>query len=1150
MSQDTKQLEDALLAVADSIFESLFVPDDEQLRREVIQMVLRSGRMVDYMGQKDQLITAALDGSIGAKIDPFEMMRSRLVLPMGLGPADRSVMTASTPDIDLQFVEAGHSPHARAAAVRAIQYHRAFSLVSHHLGTVLDIGGNYAKHTRNATERKFDIHSCTKAIGYDEAMPTVLEGDEAVESGANWIRQAEGELEHHRQTQRDVSLAIAGFDSVNRCVNGAEHCDVQARHGVCVQSLYDIDPALWVQIFRKHGLEYVPCFFHYDVDMEVEDVGYMPKPGMHWARVDDNHIQAHFEGDSSHPYIHRRDWWLKYGSSWMLTEDDWEYVLYYEVEYINQGDAKASFIRLRKDTLGYSEPIAQFRFIDIEQFVDVTVPKFDPSLGKPVKDPLAYTAVPIRVSMALFSHVMRFGISNDTERSDLPLTHDRVKDQCHTFNHVRRVSGTAITVPYRLDTVAVNDTALGMYLLIVKRAAMNQAKYVAYTENMKRVQRRWGDESVVKLTAKAVAAVTLAPFIMLAESFSEVVDLMAVSMRQQVVDELVVMHGEDVTPYRIMKPIRTVSGSRTEFLGLDDHGMEPVQQKLPDQIEPQQFYDTYKDTMSPEHRQRVEEYLASVPKTVPVADVQQEESDVVEPVVAADDEDGPQDTGDANDREKWLIEYDKLQDELELVQLPPRNPLDHSFDSRTDNSKVWVFARQMVREYQLYNIDVALHILEDAKELCHKTWGAGRPRSSEIRDLNIQLDVGIHYFRVVDGEIMDMTRDDRYAYVIDPWTRMHLPTYVKSGKCKVNGAKSDVVFTCESLRIFNMFTIATRARDMLQSSWTIQIPAILVDGVPGCGKTYNIIQMFTIRDVLLTTVRETRDATYEEMIEQEKFKDYADILKNRIRTADSANCRAPPHARTLYVDEGLMAHPGVIVMAIRDTKPKSVKVFGDSTQIGFIDRGSKIGNMHLQSLFYWTQIIEMNETIRCPADATWVSAQFYPEERRARIKTCSPFMRSITFEHVPDQKDVAWTNVTYPWVGCSVQRADRDELISRDTQKFAYGPTYVKGDKRVPVYSVHEVQGRTKPLVLAVRISPFNNAVTESKPHSNVMFTRHTLRMKYRSSCGPDQDVNAKYAKMASELPEEELRKWMIPTPTWLQERMMKRHDQYSKYMN
>jgi hypothetical protein len=1113
--------------------------------------------MVDYMGQKDQLIAAALDGTVASKIDPFEMMRSKLVLPMGLNPADRSVLTASTPDIDLQFVEAGHAPHARAAAVRAIQYHRAFSLVSHHLGTVLDIGGNYAKHARNAQERKFDIHSCTKALGYDEALPVVIEGDEASGEPINWVRLAEGELEHHRQTQRDVSLAVAGIDTVNRCVQGAENCAVQARHGVCVQSLYDIDPDLWVKIFKKHGLEYVPCFFHYDVDMEVEDVGYMPKPGMHWARVDENHIQAHFEGDSSHPYIHRRDWWLRYGSSWMLTEDDWEYVLYYEVEYINQGDAKSSFIRLRKDTLGYSEPIAQFRFLDIEEFVDVTVPKFDPSLGKPVQDPFAYIPKPVRVSMSLFSHVMRFGISNDTERPDLPLTHDRVKDQCHTFNHVRRVSGTPITVSYRLDTSVVNDIALGLYLLIVKRAAMNQAKYAAYTENMKRVQRRWGDESVVKLTAKAVAAVTLSPFIMLAESFNEVVDVVTLSMRQQVVDDLVVMHGEDVTPYRIMKPIRTVTGSRTEFLGLEDHGLQPVQPKMPEQVEPQQFYDTYKDTMDPEHRKRVEEYLSTVQKTTTDSKEKPASGDteVVEETEVTGDgveevEEVYVDTATADDRDKWLKEYDELQDELEHIDLPPRNPLNHSFEERTDGSKVWVFARQMLREYQLYNIDVALHILQDAKDLCHRTWGSGRVRSGEVKALNIQLDAGIHYYRVVDGEVVDMSHEERYAYVIDPWTGNHHSTYVKSGKCRVNNIKSDVVFTCETLRIFNMFRIASRAREMLQSQWTINVPAFLVDGVPGCGKTYNIILEFTVRDVLITTVRETRDATYLEMIQSDKFKDYADILKNRVRTADSANCKAPPHARTLYVDEGLMAHPGVIVMAIRDTKPKYVKMFGDSTQIGFIDRGSKIGNMHLQSLFYWTQIIEMNETIRCPADAIWVSAQYYPEERRKRIKTFSPILRSITFEYVPDVKSESWTDVAYPWIACSIQRADREDLIGRDTQKFAYGPTYDSSLKKVPAYSVHEVQGRTKPLVLAVRISPFNAAVVDSKPHSNVMFTRHTLRMKYRSSCGPEKDINSKLALEAMQVSEEELRKYMLPTPTWLQERMMKQLEKYEKYMH
>lgn len=1112
------KLEEALLNLAGDILDKNFIITPET-RLEVVRMMIAGGNLVEVLNHHEGLLKYVSDGTALSNRDPFEVRRPSVKLPMSLAPAERTALIASCPDVDIQFMDGGYAPHGRAAALRMIHWHQAMALVSHHLGTVLDIGGNYAKYAKSADRRSYVVHSCTKRIVEPEPV---------------------GELEWHRHVQRDVDLEISGITETNYCINGAENCDVQAKHAVCIHAIYDIPPDAWTHIFDKHGLELVVCFFHYDVNIEVYDAGYMAGPGMHWSREGPNGIQFHFESDSSHPYIHRRDWMIKYGSTWTMTRDDWEYVLYYEVEYICDGNAKSTITRLDKSTLGHTENIAQFRYSDVDESVIIKVPKFNPSLGRSVSNPLAYELIDKRVSMALFSHVMRFGVSNDTERPDLPLTADQVRDQCHTFNHVRKINGTSITVPYRLGSDDINDIATGMYLLIVKRAAMNHVKYVAYTENMKSLQRRWGDESVIKMTGKAFCYAAIAPFILLAESIEDVVSLMVAGMRRDVANDLVLMHESDVSPYRIMRPIHASAGSLetevkgTSFVPPSDH------EYFNRAVQPDQFYRIFKDTMDPDVRRKVEDYL----EEHGLSTMQYDKREDVPGQADHIDQDE-----EIIDREAWVRQCEAVEDSLEKRQLPPRDPRKHSFAERTNPDKVWEFAREALTEYQLYNIDVALHTLQFHSDICRQTWGAGRVRRSEVVDLNIQQDLGIVYYPVVNGVIEGMGVDEMYAVVLDPSDRTHRFVFKKGGACMAAGVKANFVYTAEALRIFNMFAIASRARKLLATEWTMRIPAILHDGVPGCGKTHTILKMFNIRDVIVTMVRETKESTLVELKNDSRFEGYADVLEGRCRTSDSGLKHGLPQANRVIMDEGLMAHEGAMVAAVRLTRAKELHVFGDSTQISFINRGSKININHFESKFYWTQMLEYNETFRCPADAIWVSSQFYPESRRAKIKTFSPIMRSITFTHVPNAKDKTWSSFKDPAIVVSILRGDMETLISQNHDKYVKGNKADKGDERTKVYSVHEVQGRTKPIVIAVRITPYNAEVVNSPPHLNVMFTRHTLKWQGFGSRDDSKDLMSVYARAAERLTDEQLRAMMLPCPKWLQDKITKSQEKYAAHL-
>lgn len=111
----------------------------------------------------------------------------------------------------------------------------------------------------------------------------------------------------------------------------------------------------------------------------------------------------------------------------------------------------------------------------------------------------------------------------------------------------------------------------------------------------------------------------------------------------------------------------------------------------------------------------------------------------------------------------------------------------------------------------------------------------------------------------------------------------------------------------------------------------------LVEGVPGCGKTTEIIENAVVSDVVLTVCCET----HLEM--QERLKA---IGKKKVHavTVDSYLLNYRMIADRVWLDEGLMLHTGAIDMIAAYSEAKEIKVFGDQNQIPFINC---IANFHI-----------------------------------------------------------------------------------------------------------------------------------------------------------------------------------------------------------
>lgn len=112
-----------------------------------------------------------------------------------------------------------------------------------------------------------------------------------------------------------------------------------------------------------------------------------------------------------------------------------------------------------------------------------------------------------------------------------------------------------------------------------------------------------------------------------------------------------------------------------------------------------------------------------------------------------------------------------------------------------------------------------------------------------------------------------------------------------------------------------------------------QIEITLVDAVPGCGKTHDIIAKHQRGVDLVTCTSKAGQREYIQRIpnlssEERKF----------YRTIDSALMHDVPEVDTMYADEALMSHCGTILLVAMKCKAKRVFMFGDTNQIHFIGR--------------------------------------------------------------------------------------------------------------------------------------------------------------------------------------------------------------------
>jgi len=256
------------------------------------------------------------------------------------------------------------------------------------------------------------------------------------------------------------------------------------------------------------------------------------------------------------------------------------------------------------------------------------------------------------------------------------------------------------------------------------------------------------------------------------------------------------------------------------------------------------------------------------------------------------------------------------------------------------------------------------------------------------------------------------------------------------------------------------------------------IGVTLVDGVPGCGKTHEILTRHRVGADLVCTTTKAAQLEYVLAMKGTRY-------PHMYRTYDSVLLNGSVPSRRMFADEGLMVHAGELLMAAVIAGASEVFIMGDSKQIPFISRvaGVTVRHEKLQTL----RREERNVTYRLPRNIIPVLLRFYP-----RLETKSTLEGSSSVNKIsaaPDLSDVYEQIITF-------------------TQ---YEKGLVKQMNATRVNTIHEVQGGTFRKVALVRTHVQQRRIYESEPHIIVALSRHKEVFDYYTV--DDNDTVSKILK-------------------------------------
>jgi len=202
--------------------------------------------------------------------------------------------------------------------------------------------------------------------------------------------------------------------------------------------------------------------------------------------------------------------------------------------------------------------------------------------------------------------------------------------------------------------------------------------------------------------------------------------------------------------------------------------------------------------------------------------------------------------------------------------------------------------------------------------------------------------------------------------------------------------------------------------------------------------------------------------------------------KKNVRTIDSyiIDKFHSTHDR-VWVDEGLMVHPGEIAYLAKFSEAKEMVIFGDTKQIPFINRVADFTIPQDLVKLVVNNVEQRNTTLRCPMDVT----SFLNEVYNRTVRTTSNVYNSMKCVLLPGQGYMNPVNFNL----------FRDKVLT-----FTQNEKLELIQRGFKANTVHEVQGETFHSVALIRLQYQNIPLIEDgSEHITVALSRHTNSLVY-----------------------------------------------------
>nr|QKS69538.1 methyltransferase [Erysiphe necator associated virga-like virus 14] len=1072
----------------------------KDVQRKVCMKMLREEDVVSDAEHKYNLASLMSTGCMPQHVIATDITRVHHSSIFLTGDEEKALVRNNR-DLRIVFDGGMTVSHAMGFAQRGIDTERCLRHLNGYDGALIDIGGNYAMHRRAGRV----VHSCTKCVTLREV---------------------------HRMTERMVNneLSKGPGDQMDFCRGGAENCDVQATQAMCIHAMPDIDVNMWPKIMDRHGLTHVVGVFHFDTMMYQLEAGKLPDCGMVYHH-DGADVVFHFENDPSFDYRHNWENLKKYAVPWALASTESEYTYVYEIIHSAGGVVTAEINRVMTAGLGRQIDMPLYAHIANEEWVVVESCVRNKEEGYSDMSHAAYERVKVQLPREMYEFMSMYGLSGDSVGE--PMNKMAFMKMAMTYNSTRSFGEVCLTGKTRVSEFDMEALVDCMWHYVCWLRANNDQRVKAMNKALVAGQAIPNIPTIQALTLVPIT-IALAPLAKVGDLFGHYTKAFADAWRALISDRLRVPRMSDKPCYVKLRSIGF--GQRKGFF----HGAPLVTRRLVKPVVP-----LSEDEM-------VEHFLSSVDENESLSDdtvsscdggssdtsegssetsvssVEPEPlkvvSDVVAPVSSYNDD---VINGDVRAREAArFTEYDELYSR--------RSPAP-SIVGVTDNTgELYKDARSMLLEAALYNYDVGEGVIDRLRKMARDVAPGGHVNKLRVENENAGSDSGIVFFQVhADSSSPGL---QEYGLCINPFNgRVHRVGRSADGKsATVTGCASSMVMTAEMCRVFNSYELASSVLRVLDTAKIPNATIELVSGVPGCGKTTEIVNEFTLEDAIITTVKHSREDTLAKL--KKKFGLDCDIqvLNKRCRTNHSAAMHrfgTYGGVRTLFCDEGLMEFPGIMLSVIMKYQPKCVRIFGDPKQIGAIDRSPSMGVLMHPKFSLYSRITLRDTSKTMPGDVCVILTKLYGH----MVYTTSPVRRSLMVRHVTDVAGPSYTQAVPGWEYMTVLTADRAKLLTG--RGFVDGKK-IEGDVKpdcARVFSVHEAQGQRFDRSSIVRMNPNTAAVLDSEQHVIVAISRHFYQCVYTTLVRDKLS-----ALMETRVTDAELDAVMKPPEEWLVNKIQK----------